>query len=454
MARYNRANDVDSMIALHEEFKSRIALIRLDGEESGTGFLVAEKLLLTAQHVVEASAGIIADPQSIEVTFDFSYRPHMISAEAGYPVPVVQVLHHSPPTDKERSPTKVVDWEASDQYLDYAILQLGRHPFILSHGQLRQRDHYQIHFTRTRIVREQVLLLGHHPHGDTIKASILTLPELNKNKTRIKYQADTMPGSSGGAIVNVGGRLVGLHHYASSTDKHGVPIAAVARDLQARKFDYLFKQAPPEQNVTHLCSRYSMNARRQICEALANDWRSLTEHLGVPGFVTSADDLWDWLSLNKRLRKLRDGLEAAGRTELVRILDEDVIIIDQSAIDNVQGLTDLLVVSAESAAVPGSYLRSAMRVRSLARMLLDEIESLSSAPDDYRAQLHWRTTWQSELGRAASNLDGLLRLLPDTAEHASFTRPHLQGMIRAAHDVQSTVSTLAGLSQNPELSAR
>ena len=54
MARYNRANEVDSLIEIAGQFKSRIALIRLNGEESGTGFLVAEKLLLTAQHVVES----------------------------------------------------------------------------------------------------------------------------------------------------------------------------------------------------------------------------------------------------------------------------------------------------------------------------------------------------------------------------------------------------------------
>jgi hypothetical protein len=195
-----------------------------------------------------------------------------------------------------------------------------------------------------------------------------------------------------------------------------------------------------------------MNARRQICEALADDWRSLTAHLGIPDFITSADALWDWLSLNNKLRKLRDGLEAAGRTELVRILDEDVIIVDQSAIDKIQDLADLLVESAESAAAPSSYLRSAMRTRSLASMLIDEIESLSSVPDDDRARLHWRTTWRSKLGSAVGYLERLLPLLPDTAEDASFAHSFLQRMIQAAHDVQSTVSTLAELGQNPELS--
>jgi Trypsin-like peptidase domain len=453
MPRHNSASDTGQMIEIYAQFESRIALIRLDGDESGTGFLVAEKLLLTAQHVVEASAGKIADPHSIEVTFDFKHQPHTTSAETGDTVPVVEVVHHSPPTDKERSATRGVDWEASDQYLDYAILQLQRRSLIWSHGQFRPRGHYQIPFTSPRIAPEQVLLLGHHPLGETIKSSFLTFPELNKNKTRIKYQADTMRGSSGGAIVNNNGRLVGLHHYASSTDKHGVPIAAVARDLKACKFDYLVEQTPPEQNVTHL-GRYSTNAKRQICEALVNDWRSLTKHLGVPDFVTSADALWDWLSLNNKLRKLRDGLEAAQRAELVRILDQDVIIVDQSAIDNIQDLADMLVVSAESAAAPSAYLRSAMRARSLARMLLDEIESLSSAPDDDRAQLHWHTTWRSELGCAASNLNWLLHLLPDTAEDASFAHSHLQGMLRTARDVQSTVSTLAELGQNPKLSAR
>jgi len=453
MARYNSANDIDPIIEVYAQFKSRIALIRLDGEESGTGFLVAEKLLLTAQHVVEAPAGIIAEPNSIEVTFDFRYQPYTTSVETGDTVPVVEVVHHSPPTDKERSAAKGVDWEASDQYLDYAILQLQRRSPIWSHGRLRSRGHYPIHLNPPRIAREQVLLLGHHPHGDTIKSAHLTLPELNKNRTRIKYQADTMRGSSGGAIVNNRGQLVGLHHYASNTDKHGVPIAAVVQDLKANGFDYLIEQTPLEQNVIHL-GRYSANAKRKVCAALADDWQSLKRHLGVPEFITSAEALWDWLALNKKLGKLRDALETAERTELVQILDKDVIIVDQSAIDNIQELADLLVASAESAAASGSYVRSAMRVRSLASMVLDEIESLSSAPDDNRAQLHWRTTWQSELGYAASNLEELLQLLPETAKDASFTYSHLQGMIQAAHVVQSTVSTLAELGQNPELSVR
>src|SRR5690349_11464594 len=99
MARYNSANDVDRMIALYAQFKSRIALISIDGEESGTGFLVAEKLLLTAQHVVEASAGVMADPRSIQVTFDFWLQPHRTYAEIGDTVPVVEVALRSPPTD-------------------------------------------------------------------------------------------------------------------------------------------------------------------------------------------------------------------------------------------------------------------------------------------------------------------------------------------------------------------
>jgi hypothetical protein len=453
MARYNRGGDVDPIIEIFEQLKLRIALISINGDESGTGFLVAEKLLLTAQHVVETSAGIIADPHSIEVTFDFRYQPDTMPAETGDTVPVAEVVHHSPPTDMERLSTWAADWEASDQFLDYAVLQLQRRSLILSHGKAIPRGHYPIDFNLPTIERERVLLLGHHPHGDTIKSSFLTHPKLNTNKTRIKYQADTMRGSSGGAIVTDRGRLVGLHHYGSDTDKRGVPIAAITRDLKAHGFGFLVEQTPPGQNLGHL-GRYSMKARRQICDALVNDWQSLNEHLGMPEFITSADSLWDWLSLNNKLRKLRNALEASGRTELVRILDEDVIIVDQSAMDNIQDLADLLVVSAESAAAPRSYLRSAMRAQSLASVLLDEIESLSSAPDDDRAQLRWRTSWQSELGYAASTLEGLLQLLPYTAEDASFTRSHLQGLIRAAHDVRSIVSTLTELGQNPELSAR
>jgi hypothetical protein len=447
MASYNRASDIDPLIEVLAQFKSRIALISLNGDESGTGFLVTEKLLLTAQHVVEASAGVIADPHSIEVRFDFGYQPHTTYAETGETVPVVDVVHHSPPTNKERSPTKGVDWEASDQYLDYAILQLKRRALMWSHGQLKPRGHYLINFPPS-IAREEALLLGHHPRGETIKSSVLTSPKLNSSKTRIIYQADTQQGSSGGAIMNTRGRLVGLHHFASSTDKHGVPIAAVARDLEAHGFDYLF-----EQNVTPL-GRYSANAKKQICQAICTDWRTLTEHMGVPDFVTSADTLWDWLALNNKLRKIRDGLEAAGRTELVRILDEDVVIVDQSTIDNIRDLADQLIESAESAQTPSSYIRSAIRARILIGMLLDEIKSLSSVLDDERAQLRWLMTWRRQLGCARNELKRLLPLLPSTSADASFTQPRLNSMVRAAHNVQSNVSKLGELAQSPELLAR
>ena len=248
--------------------------------------------------------------------------------------------------------------------------------------------------------------------------------------------------------MNTRGRLVGLHHFASSTDKHGVPIAAVARDLEAHGFDYLF-----EQNVTPL-GRYSANAKKRICQAIGTDWQTLAEYMGVPDFVTSADTLWDWLALNNKLRKIRDGLEAAGRTELVLILDEDVVIVDQSVIDNIQDLADQLIESAESAKMPSGYIRSAIRARILADMLLNEIKSLSSVLDDERAQLDWLMRWRRQLGCVRNELKRLLPLLPSTSTDTSFTRPRLNSMVRAAHNVQSNVSKLGELAQSPELLAR
>ena len=248
--------------------------------------------------------------------------------------------------------------------------------------------------------------------------------------------------------MNNRGRLVGLHHFASETDKHGVPITAVAQDLKAHKFDFLV-----ERDVAHL-GRYSANAKRQICPAIADDWQSLRTHLGMPDFVTSAEALWDWLSANNKLRRLRYALEAAGRTELVQILDKDVIIVDLSAIENTADLADRLVESAESAKASSKYLRSAIRARIFAKMLRSEIQSFSGAPVDRRAQLKWRTDWRSELDRATREIDALLPLLPSKSSDASFTQSRLKDAIRAAHVVRSIVATLGELAQSPELLTR
>ena len=171
----------------------------------------------------------------------------------------------------------------------------------------------------------------------------------------------------------------------------------------------------------------------------------------MPDFITSADALWDWLSANNKLRKLRYALEAAGHTELVQILDKDMIIVDLSAIENITDLADRLVESAEAAKASSKYLRSAIRAKIFAKMLSGEIESLSSAPVDRRARLKWRMTWRSELDRVASEINAILPLLPSTNADASFTQPRLKGVIRAAHGIQSIVATLGELAQSPEL---
>jgi hypothetical protein len=87
-------------------------------------------------------------------------------------------------------------------------------------------------------------------------------------------------------------------------------------------------------------------------------------------------------------------------------------------------------------------------------MLLDEIKSLSSVLDDERAQLRWLMTWRRQLGCARNELKRLLPLLPSTSADASVTRPRLNSMVRAAHNVQSNVSKLGELAQSPELLAR
>ena len=137
--------------------------------------------------------------------------------------------------------------------------------------------------------------------------------------------------------------------------------------------------------------------------------------------------------------------EAADRLRVVPMI---------SVIDNIQDLADQLIESAESAKMPSGYIRSAIRARILADMLLNEIKSLSSVLDDERAQLDWLMRWRRQLGCVRNELKRLLPLLPSTSADASFTRPRLNSMVRAAHNVQSNGSKLGELAQSPELLAR
>ena len=78
-----------------------------------------------------------------------------------------------------------------------------------------------------------ILYIFQHPLGSTQMVSYTAGATLNASGTRIRYGANTMPGSSGSPVIDTRGRLVAIHHYSAGPVNQGVPSSRIARAVEA-----------------------------------------------------------------------------------------------------------------------------------------------------------------------------------------------------------------------------
>jgi hypothetical protein len=454
--------DGDEVIEVYEQLMLRTAIVEVNERFSGSGCLIGDQLLLTCQHVVEESRGKIADPNSIMVRFDFNRRRRTTYAETGQRVSVSAVISSSPPTDADRNPVAGNYRGGDADHLDYAILELSAPaPAVLAHAESRERGYYRPYFTPYHFSADELLVLAHHPEAAVIKFSHVTKkPEFDYNATRVAYRCDTEPGSSGGPIVNMQGRLIALHQGVIVPDqgssetvsnKKGIPISAIAGHLKRKELDYIVK---PE-NVTHIgrCS-YSRHAREQICQALSGDLSTVTRYLKVPGFIDDPDKLWDWLEKHNRLPKLRIALEAADYGGLVQILDTDRVIVDRAQMDQIGELAESILRSATEAETPSTFTVSMNRVRRLSEKLALTLRRLPRFVGDDRVQLQWQVDWNARFGAASSALDELGRSLPPLDAQPYRARRNTTRVLGFAREIQAIVYAMHDLAENPKLAAQ
>jgi Trypsin-like peptidase domain len=463
IASYNgEPADGDEVIDVFEQLMLRTAIVEVNERFSGSGCLIGDQLLLTCQHVVEESRGRIADPSSIEVRFDFNRRRRATYVEAGQRIPVSAVISWSPPTDAEWDPVPGNYRGADADHLDYAILELSAPaPAVPPHAKLTERGYYRPYFTPYRFRAEELLVLAHHPEAAVIKFSHVTKkPEFDYNATRVAYRCNTEPGSSGGPIVNMQGRLIALHQGVivldqgaseTASNKKGIPISAIAVHLKRKELDYIVK---PE-NVTHIGRySYSRRAREQICQALSGHLSTVTRYLKVPGIIDDPYKLWDWLEKHNRLPKLRSALEAADYGGLVQILDTDRVIVDRAQMDQIGELAESILRSAKEAETPSTFTVSMNRVRRLSEKLALTLRQLPRFVGDDRVQLQWQVDWNAKFGAASSALSELGRSLPPLDAQPYRAQRNITRVLRFAREIQAVVYAMHDLAENPKLAAQ
>jgi Trypsin-like peptidase domain/Effector-associated domain 1 len=209
------------------------------GQPRGTGILVSSELVLTNYHVVEQQIAGGADPSEIVCRFDFARDT--TGVDPGTPACLVtgtgwKVVDSPYDAAADVSGAGV----AKPNCLDFALLHLSgstgatRTPVSLS-GQAPTVD---IGFP---------IFVVQHPKGSPMALALGVSMGTNENGVRLRYDTDTMEGSSGSGVFNQNLELVALHHAgdpaASIRAKYnqGIPVAKIVGALGAMEDEFKAK---------------------------------------------------------------------------------------------------------------------------------------------------------------------------------------------------------------------
>jgi hypothetical protein len=241
--------DVLAIAQALEDLSLRTAVIVINGQPSGTGVLVAEDLVLTAAHVIDASNWPLAASKSIVTVFDLEGRLGRDQAETGSIVPVAAIVWGSPPTSAEAARTTKEYWSTTPENLDFALLRLALPVPVpatrKTAGTTASRGYYTLSPDVYGFEGVSKLLVAQDALGDFLRfSSINHPPKLNSSGTRIRYRCDTLRGSSGGPIIDTRGRLVAIHLYSMGGGVNlGIPISAIVQNLKSSRADLFGKVA-------------------------------------------------------------------------------------------------------------------------------------------------------------------------------------------------------------------
>lgn len=237
--------NIRKLVHWHDRYVCRIDVQSTSMDPKGTGFLVAEDLVLTNFHVVEN-----VDPKHIFCRFDYKD-----SKNIGRPIKVLGILAHSPYNEAEqKAEYTTASYRHPEPYeLDFALLRLespaGR-AFVPNPDKTSgRRGFIDISALASEAELDPEVYILQHPFGKPLKYDSAPIIEGHGATTRVRYKTNTEKGSSGSPCFryweNESSLVpVALHNYGDPNwcdgewkvpeFNHGIPIHLIAGDLEQK----------------------------------------------------------------------------------------------------------------------------------------------------------------------------------------------------------------------------
>ncbi|WP_217578474.1 trypsin-like peptidase domain-containing protein [Mesorhizobium sp. GbtcB19] len=195
------------------------AVVRVRGPQTGTGFLIAEDLLITNQHVIENAE------MAKQCVFEFNYQLDRTGRSMEVQTARAQsggLFHMSP----------IAEMNATRESLDYAIVQLTDVPSTARHLEIKPAT----------VARDGRVTIIQHPGGSYKKISMQNNFVEYADDLVVQYTTSTEPGSSGSPVLNDNFEVVALHHAGGQLAEpatkrrflrnEGVRMSAILDDLR------------------------------------------------------------------------------------------------------------------------------------------------------------------------------------------------------------------------------
>lgn len=197
-----------------DEIRHRVCRIEDAARNAlGTGFLVAADLVLTNHHVVVADMrgphDVFRPAADIICRFDYAIQAGAQSDGAPIALGLDWLVAWSPRSAFDPGDT---GGEPAAGELDFALLRLAEPVGDQAGPDGPKRGWVKVSRLPPRPQPRDILFIAQHPEGLPIKLGPGNVLDLNPSATRIRYDANTEPGSSGAPVFNAALDLVALHH--------------------------------------------------------------------------------------------------------------------------------------------------------------------------------------------------------------------------------------------------